>query len=207
MKIVPYPHPALRYKSKPISRVDSQLRGIVRQMFDLMYQFKGVGLAANQVDLPIRLFIANLASDPQEGEEHVFVNPVISRPKGNEQREEGCLSFPGLYCPVKRPESVLLNSYDLNGKEFEGEVNGFLGRVIQHELDHLDGVLFIDRLSTTAPWRRPRRSRSSSWITGDGSSGARSRTAPRWRCTCRSGNRGIVERFSPQGDLARCGLS
>jgi peptide deformylase len=118
-------------------------------MFDLMYESRGVGLAANQVDLPLRLFVVNLQSDPEEGEELVFVNPVISRPKGTAEQEEGCLSFPGLQCQVKRPETVRLNAYDLRGNEFEGEVNGFLARVIQHELDHLDGVLFIDRLSAT----------------------------------------------------------
>lgn len=149
MKIVTYPHPTLRYKSKPIRRVDRQLQDIVRNMFALMYEARGVGLAANQVDLPLRLFVVNLQADPEEGEEMVFVNPVISRPKGNDDHEEGCLSFPGLQCQVKRPETVRLNAYNLQGKEFEGEVDGFLARVIQHELDHLDGVLFIDRLSET----------------------------------------------------------
>ena len=118
-------------------------------MFDLMYAARGVGLAANQVDLPLRLFVANLQADPEEGEELVFVNPVVSRPKGIDEQEEGCLSFPGLQCQVKRPETVRLNAFNLEGKEFDGEVNGFLARVIQHELDHLDGVLFIDRLSAT----------------------------------------------------------
>lgn len=149
MKIVIYPHPTLRYKSKPIKRVDRPLRNIVRNMFDLMYEARGVGLAANQVDLPLRLFVVNLQADPEEGEELVFVNPVVSRPKGTAEHEEGCLSFPGLQCQVKRPETVWLNSFNLEGKEFDGEVDGFLARVIQHELDHLDGVLFIDRLSAT----------------------------------------------------------
>jgi peptide deformylase len=119
-------------------------------MFDLMYQSKGIGLAANQVDLPLRLFVANLQCDPEEGEELVFVNPVVSQPKGNEEQEEGCLSFPDLRVPVRRPESVRLNAYDLEGQEFEGPIDGLLARVVQHELDHLDGVLFIDHLSATA---------------------------------------------------------
>lgn len=149
MEIVIYPHPTLRHKSKPVKRVDRQLRDMVRNMFQLMYEFKGVGLAANQVDLPLRLFIVNLTCDPDEGEEHVFVNPVVSRPKGNDEKEEGCLSFPGVYAQVKRPEKVILNAYDLDGKEIEAELNGMLARVVQHELDHLDGVLFVDRLSET----------------------------------------------------------
>lgn len=147
VKIVTYPHPTLRYKSAPVKRVDRKLRDIVREMFDLMYQFKGVGLAANQVDLPLRLFIVNLLCDPDEGEEQVFVNPVISRPKGNQEQEEGCLSFPELRVLVRRPESIRVNAYNLDGQEIEQQVDGFLARAIQHELDHLDGVLFIDHLS------------------------------------------------------------
>ena len=149
MKIVTYPHPTLRHKSAPVKRVDRKLRGIVRKMFDLMYEFKGVGLAANQVDLPLRLFIVNLLCDPDEGEEQVFVNPVVSRPKGNGEQEEGCLSFPDLHVLIRRPESIRVSAYDLNGQEIEGQVDGFLARAIQHELDHLDGVLFIDHLSHT----------------------------------------------------------
>ena len=97
MKIISYPHPALRHKSKPLRRVDSQLHETVRSMFELMYAAKGVGLAANQIDLPIRLFVANLEGDPAKGEELVFLNPIISHPKGPDEQEEGCLSLPGLY--------------------------------------------------------------------------------------------------------------
>lgn len=149
MKIVSYPHPTLRHKSKPLRRVDAELKQIVGQMFELMYAANGVGLAANQVDLPLRLFVANLKSDDAEGEELVFINPVVSRPKGTEVREEGCLSLPGIYAPVRRPEKVIVSAYNLQGQEFEAEIDGFLARVVQHETDHLDGVLFIDRLSET----------------------------------------------------------
>lgn len=150
MRIVEYPHPVLRHVSKPIKRFDADLREIIRQMFDLMYKAEGVGLAANQVDLPLRLFIVNLKADPKKGEELVFLNPVISRPKGNAEQEEGCLSIPGVRGKVKRPEKVVLSAYMPNGKEFEGEVDGLMARVVQHELDHLDGVLFPDRMSDTA---------------------------------------------------------
>jgi peptide deformylase len=150
LRIVPYPHPTLRYLSKPVRRVDAELAAIVREMFELMYASKGIGLAANQVDLPLRLFVANLSGQPGEGEEYVFINPVVSRPKGNEEAEEGCLSFPELYGPVKRPKQVTVNAYNLKGEEIRGELNGMLARVVQHELDHLDGVLFIDRMSATA---------------------------------------------------------
>ncbi|MHB0957829.1 MAG: peptide deformylase [Pirellulaceae bacterium] len=149
LEIVHYPHPALRRKSKPVRRVDAALRDSVRRMFELMYEARGVGLAANQVDLPLRLFIVNLKGDPQEGEELVFINPVLSRPKGLEEAEEGCLSLPELYGNVRRPKKIRLNAFSLDGQEIDLELDGLLSRVVQHETDHLDGILFTDRLSTT----------------------------------------------------------
>lgn len=150
MQIITYPHPTLRQKSLPLRRVNEELRLIVKEMFELMYAAKGIGLAANQVDLPIRLFIINLKGNPSEGEEMVFINPVISSPKGSEEAEEGCLSLPGLYGPVVRPKTVHINAYGMDGKEVSAEVSGLLSRCIQHELDHLDGVLFPDRMSASA---------------------------------------------------------
>lgn len=150
MDIVTYPHPTLRHKSQPIKRVDARLREIVREMFELMYEARGVGLAANQVDLPIRLFVANLESDPEKGEELVFINPVVSMPKGTEENEEGCLSLPGLYGNVIRPKKVRVNAYDLQGQELNADIDGLFARVVQHETDHLDGVLFIDRMTESA---------------------------------------------------------
>ncbi len=150
LRIINYPHPTLRHRSKPLKRVDADVRRMVREMFDAMYEAKGIGLAANQVDLPYRLFIANLKSDPKEGEERVFINPVLSNKRGLDEAEEGCLSLPGLYAPVKRPERVVINAYTLEGEEINEELDGLLARLVQHETDHLDGVLFIDRLSSTA---------------------------------------------------------
>lgn len=147
LEIITHPHPALRHKSKPVRRVDAALHGMIREMFDLMYQANGIGLAANQVNLPLRLFVANLAADPNEGEELVFINPVISRPKGSEEAEEGCLSLPQLYSPVRRPKQVSVNAYNLKGEEIQAIVTGMLGRVIQHETDHLDGIMFPERMS------------------------------------------------------------
>jgi peptide deformylase len=149
LKIVYYPHPTLRYVSKPVRRVDAKLRSIVEEMFDVMYAANGIGLAANQVDLPLRLFICNLAAARGEGEEHVFVNPVLSRARGQSEREEGCLSLPGLYAPVRRPEFVRLQAYSPSGEELQLELDGLMSCVVQHEVDHLDGVLFTDRLSPT----------------------------------------------------------
>ena len=150
MEIIEYPHPTLRHKSKPLRRVDAKLRDTVAEMFRLMYEAKGVGLAANQVDLPFRLFIANLGGEVGPDEELVFINPVISNPKSSEEAEEGCLSLPGLYSQVRRPAAVTVNAFDLAGEEINREIDGLLARIVQHETDHLDGVLFIDRLSEAA---------------------------------------------------------
>lgn len=123
---------------------------MVREMFDLMYQAKGIGLAANQVELPYRLFVLNLESDPKaRDQEYVFINPVLTQRKGSGEAEEGCLSIPGLYGDVRRPERVTVNAFDLAGKELTLELDGLFARAVQHEIDHLDGVLFIDRLSAT----------------------------------------------------------
>ena len=149
LSIIEYPHPTLRVRSKPIRRVDQELRDIVAQMLELMYEADGVGLAANQVDLPLRLFVAN-PSGQRDGEELVLLNPELQMPKGSETGQEGCLSLPGLSGQVKRPASVRLSAYDLKGNPVERVVDGFLARVLQHENDHLDGVLFFDRLSEEA---------------------------------------------------------
>ena len=153
LKLIPYPHPTLRHQSKPIVRVDKDLKDLVDEMFDIMYEFRGVGLAANQVNLPIRLFIANPSGDKEEGPELVFINPVITKAKGSAEAEEGCLSLPGINANVKRNKSLNVNAYGIDGAEINTEVDGFLARIIQHEIDHLDGVLFIDRLAEEI--RRP----------------------------------------------------
>jgi peptide deformylase len=149
LRIVKYPHPALRHKSKPLSRVDAELKKTVGRMFTLMYEHKGIGLAANQVDLPYRFFIINPEGDPERGQEYVFLNPVISKRTGTAEAEEGCLSFPEIYAPVKRSARVVLSAYDLAGEEVNYQLDGLLARAVQHEYDHLDGVLFIDRLTPT----------------------------------------------------------
>lgn len=150
LSIIHYPHPTLRHQSKPIVRVDQRLKDIAAEMLDLMYANEGVGLAANQVDLPIRMFVANETGKRGEGQEWVVINPVIDRPKGSEAGQEGCLSVPGTYAQVKRPKSVRMQGYDLDGNEINVELSGFLARVMQHEVDHLDGVMFFDRIGEEA---------------------------------------------------------
>ena len=123
---------------------------MVAQMFDLMYKHEGVGLAANQVDLPYRLFVANPSGDPSNKEaEYAFINPVLRSGKEQEEGDEGCLSIPGITAPVVRNKRITIEAYDLKGEPFVGEVEGLFARIVQHETDHLDGRLFIDRLTPT----------------------------------------------------------
>jgi peptide deformylase len=151
-RIIQYPHPTLRHRAKPLRRVDGELRQIIAEMLDLMYERDGVGLAANQVDLPYRLFVMNPTGDrAQKDQEFVLINPeILARKGGMEEKEEGCLSLPGIYAPVRRSPKIVLTAYNLQGQEVRYEFAGLAARAAQHEIDHLDGVLFIDRLSSTA---------------------------------------------------------
>ncbi|MBA4031324.1 MAG: peptide deformylase [Planctomyces sp.] len=155
LEIVKYGHPALRHKSAPIQEIDANLRKVVAEMFELMYAANGIGMAANQVAIPLRFFILNLSGEPEEKEEElVFINPVILNRKGTCEGDEGCLSFPGLYGPVKRSGEVIIEAFDLEGQCFEFKLSAkeddLAVRAVQHETDHLDGVLFIDRLTEAA---------------------------------------------------------
>lgn len=151
LRIVTYPHPALRYESRPVSRIDEAMRSTVRAMFDLMYSVKGIGLAANQVGLPFRFFLLNVTADPeQKDQERVFINPEIVKRHSSIEEEEGCLSFPALYGKVRRAKKIRVLAYDLEGLPVDLEAEDLLGRAIQHETDHLAGRLFIDHLSPPA---------------------------------------------------------
>lgn len=146
LSIIRYPHPTLRYCSKTIQRVDKDLKSLIAQMFDLMYEHNGVGLAANQVDLPLRVFVANPKGKRGEGEEIVCINPELNLPRGNEADREGCLSLPEIYGEVRRPAKVKLTGYDLTGNLIQRDLDGFLARIVQHEIDHLNGKFFFDRM-------------------------------------------------------------
>jgi peptide deformylase len=134
-----------------VTRIDDDLRSKVREMFDLMYESKGIGLAANQVALPYRFFVLNLTADPeQKDQEQVFINPEIVKRHASIEDEEGCLSFPGLYSKVRRAKKIKVQAFDLNGNPVEIEIEDLGSRAIQHETDHLEGKLFIDYLSPLA---------------------------------------------------------
>jgi peptide deformylase len=149
MKIVKYPHPALRVEAKPILSIDADVQKAAAEMLEVMYTNEGLGLAAPQVTLPVRLLVMNFKADPNDKEfEVVAINPVIVESKGTVNDREGCLSFPGLYQNVRRAKTVTVNYYDLKG-ELKGMVcHDLPARVWQHEIDHLNGVLFIDKMGS-----------------------------------------------------------
>ncbi len=141
-RILHYGEEPLREPSKPVEEITDDVRRLVDDMFETMYESKGVGLAAPQVGVNIRLAIIDIGDDPL-----VLINPQILKKSGKETCDEGCLSFPGLSEKVERALKVVAEATDLDGSAYEIEAEGLLARAIQHELDHLDGVLFIDRIS------------------------------------------------------------
>ncbi len=148
MEVLKYPHPILKTKCADVRRVDAELLALIEEMFQTMYRTKGVGLAANQVGLPLRLFVINPTGDPEKKEqEQVFMNPVITLGSGKPLvGEEGCLSYPGLYADVLRSPKVTLRAYDQHGNEIRQTFEGYLARIVQHESDHLDGIGFVQRV-------------------------------------------------------------
>lgn len=150
MEIVHFPHPALKWKSAPITRINNGLRETVAQMFELMYAARGIGLAANQVALPWRVFIINPTGDRDEKDaEMVFINPEIISRTGSVEAEEGCLSLPEVFGDVRRAEKIVVEANDLSGAGFRYELTELPARVVQHETDHLDGVMFTERMTET----------------------------------------------------------
>jgi len=151
MKIVHYPHPALRHPARPLTCIDKKLHLHIGAMKDLMYEARGLGLAAPQVALPYQLLVMNVTGDPKQPErEEVFLNPSIVERKGFMEDEEGCLSFPGLYQKIRRSKTIKIQAYDLKGNLVERVVSDLEARAWQHEIDHLNGVLFIDMMGPIA---------------------------------------------------------
>jgi peptide deformylase len=151
MKIVHYPHPALRHAARALTSIDKELRLQCGQMMELMYEARGLGLAATQVALPYQLLVMNVTGDPEQADqEEIFINPVIVERKGIVEDEEGCLSFPGLYQRVRRAKTLKVQAYDLKGQLVEKVIHDLEARAWQHEIDHLNGVLFIDKMGTIA---------------------------------------------------------
>lgn len=144
-KIIYLPDSRLREVSKPVERFDDALHLLIEDMFETMYDARGVGLAAPQIGLNIRLSVVDVSSDKTQ--QLVLVNPEIIESHGQAQYEEGCLSVPGAYDTVTRAESVRIRAQDRHGEFFEMTADGLLGECFQHEIDHLNGKLFVDLLS------------------------------------------------------------
>jgi len=145
LTILEFPDPRLRKKAVPVDVVDDELRTLVDDMFETMYAAPGIGLAATQVDVHRRLLVADVSSD--KSDPHVFINPEILEKDGVTVTEEGCLSVPGYYEEVKRADHIRVRYLDREGRECESEFEGLLAVCVQHEIDHLDGKLFVDYLS------------------------------------------------------------
>ena len=151
MKIVNYPHPALRIKAKPVATIDKDVVIAAGRMLELMYKHEGLGLAAPQVALDAQLLVINFVGDAtQKDQEIVAINPIILEQKGVLKDREGCLSFPGLYQDIRRAKTVRVQAYGLDGQAFEMVCSELGSRVWQHEIDHLNGTLFIDKMGPLA---------------------------------------------------------
>ncbi len=145
LTILHYPDERLRTQARPIEQVDDALRSLIDDMFETMYDAPGIGLAATQVDHHIRLIVVDVSED--KSQPLVFINPEILEKDGVEQMDEGCLSVPGVYERVERAERIKVRALDRHGASFEMEADDLLAVCIQHEIDHLDGKLFVDYLS------------------------------------------------------------
>jgi peptide deformylase len=150
MPIVKYGNPVLREVSKPVAQVTTEVEELVASMKETIKESNGLGLAAVQLGVPLRIFLVDLSAIDISSTIKVFINPEIIETTGTVEFEEGCLSFPGIYQRLTRPERVKVKALDEHGREFVIEADGIAGRAIMHEYDHLDGVLFIDHFSAVS---------------------------------------------------------
>ena len=148
LRILRYPDPRLRQVCTPVAAVDDDLRRLVDRMFDLMLEVHGVGLAAPQVGVTVRLFVA--CPTGEAADRRVYVNPRITALEGAQEGEEGCLSFPEIYSKIKRADLATIRALDLDGNAFEETGQGLAARIFQHETEHLDGRLLVDRMGVVA---------------------------------------------------------
>ena len=145
LEILEFPDPRLRTRATAIEAVDDDVRRLIADMFETMYGAPGIGLAASQVNVHKRLIVMDISED--RSQPLVFINPEIIKRAGEEESEEGCLSVPGYFEKVRRAESITVRALDRNGMSFEMDAQGLLAVCIQHEMDHLEGKLFVDYLS------------------------------------------------------------
>lgn len=153
-QILTYPDPFLLRKAAPVARVDDRIRELVRDMFETMYAASGIGLAAPQVGVGKRVIVVDVSPVEKEIAPLALVNPEIVERKGLVEGTEGCLSIPGVEGIVPRAEYVLVRALDPQGQPIQIRAEGLLSRALQHEIDHLDGILFIDRIPAAATTAR-----------------------------------------------------
>jgi len=146
LTILHFPDERLRTVAKPVEQVDDNLRALIDDMFETMYDAPGIGLAATQVNVHQRLIVIDVSEE--KNEPLVLINPEILEKTGVEEMDEGCLSVPGIYEKVQRADRIKVRALDRHGEPFELETDGLLAVCIQHEIDHLDGKLFVDYLSS-----------------------------------------------------------
>lgn len=146
MQILHFPDPRLRIQAQPVEQVDDAVQSLVGDMLETMYEAPGIGLAATQVDVPKRVIVIDVSDERDQP--LCLINPTILERSGEEEMEEGCLSVPGVYDTVRRAERIRVQALDRDGRAREFEADGLLAVCIQHEIDHLEGKLFIDHLST-----------------------------------------------------------
>lgn len=151
LEILHLPDPRLRTKAEPVECVDDEVRQVVSDMFETMYAAPGIGLAATQVNIHRRIIVIDVSEEKDEP--HVFINPELIETSGTEEMEEGCLSVPTYYETVERAERIKVRALNEQGEQFELETDGLLAVCVQHEMDHLEGKLFVDYLS---PLKRQR---------------------------------------------------
>ena len=145
LPILRFPDPRLKKVAQPVARIDAGIRKLVVDMAETMYEAPGIGLAATQVDVHQRVVVIDVSEE--KNNLLVFINPTLSRCEGEQIGEEGCLSVPGIYDKVERAERVTINYMDLDGKQRRLDADGLLAVCIQHEIDHLNGIVFVDHLS------------------------------------------------------------
>ncbi|MGQ0586325.1 MAG: peptide deformylase [Gammaproteobacteria bacterium] len=148
LTILNHPDPRLRQKARPVERFDAELQRLIDDMFETMYAAPGVGLAATQVGVPLRLAVMDCSREEGVRQPLVMINPEILESAEPQEVDEGCLSVPGVSDTLKRSQRVTARALDRKGRPFEVEAEGLLAQCIQHEIDHLDGKLYIDRLSS-----------------------------------------------------------
>jgi peptide deformylase len=148
--IVLYGDPVLREKSRIVENFDRELKDLVSEMTDTLHKAKGLGLAAVQIGVLLRVFLVDLSAVEITEKLRVFINPEIINTEGEIEYEEGCLSFPGIYQKITRPSKATIKAFDENGEPFEITIDGLAARAILHEFDHLEGKLFIDYLTPFA---------------------------------------------------------